>query len=200
MLNTAEDGESLQLPDGRRRSSEFRVRVWDPMESLRWTPTIIVANVLGNDTADVIDAEEDEAVQGFLPQRPNEPLDVWRGIRSAIRDGDFLDAQDLVKPAVEVTAIAACLSILAILSSPHSGWSPEIRLMKPMCFPEMRGRPILPGHDLRRHMALKPLRCQLSTVLGSQASSFLRSSVNRELLTQGNVLQGQGCPRHQRGL
>jgi hypothetical protein len=26
-------------------------------------------------------------VQGLFPQRPNEPLDVWRCVRSAIRDG-----------------------------------------------------------------------------------------------------------------
>ncbi len=36
------------------------------MEGLRWTPTVVVANVLGNDTADAIDAEEDEVVQGSL--------------------------------------------------------------------------------------------------------------------------------------
>ncbi len=38
------------------------------MDGLRWTRAVVVANVLGGDTADVIDAEKDEVVQGFLPK------------------------------------------------------------------------------------------------------------------------------------
>ena len=35
-----------------------------------------------------------------------------------------------------------------------------------MCARGMRGRPTLPDRDLRRHIALKPLRCHPSTVAG----------------------------------
>ncbi len=66
VLNATEDWERHQLSGGRRRLSEFRVRVWDPMDGLRWTPTNVIVNVLGGNTADVIDTEEDEVVQGVL--------------------------------------------------------------------------------------------------------------------------------------
>lgn len=111
VLNTAEDGESHQPSGGRRRFSEFRVRVWYAMDGLRRPPTIVVANVLGSDTADVINVEEDEVVQRFLSQRPIEPLDVRRCIRSAKRNGEPFNAHRLVKPAVQVAAIAAPLAV-----------------------------------------------------------------------------------------
>ena len=69
MLKAIEDGKRPELFDGWWRLSEFRVRIWDPMGRLRWTPATAVANVLGNDTADVIDAEEEEVVQSLLLQR-----------------------------------------------------------------------------------------------------------------------------------
>ncbi len=69
MLNATEDGERHEPPIGRRRLPEFRVGIRDPMNGLRRPRAIVVANVLGNDTPDVIDAEEDEVVQGLLAQR-----------------------------------------------------------------------------------------------------------------------------------
>ena len=62
MLDASEDGESHQLSGGRRRFSEFRVRVRDAMSGLGRSCAIVVANVLGGDTAGVIDTEEDEVV------------------------------------------------------------------------------------------------------------------------------------------
>ncbi len=59
----------------------------------------------------------------------------------------------------------------AILSSPQPGWSVEMRLMKAMCSRGMRGRPIFPGPDLRRQIALNPLRCQPTTVAGFTMTS-----------------------------
>ena len=37
------------------------------VDGLRWTFAVVVSDELGNDTVDVINAEKDEVVQGFLP-------------------------------------------------------------------------------------------------------------------------------------
>jgi hypothetical protein len=71
---------------------------------------IVGANVLTRDAADVIDAEEDEVVQGFLPKGTIEPLDVRGSIGCAVRDGESFDAHDLTQP-LEVATIAAYLAI-----------------------------------------------------------------------------------------
>lgn len=47
------------------------------MDGLGWSRPIVVTNVLPNDTVDVADAEEDEVVQCFLSECPNETFDVW---------------------------------------------------------------------------------------------------------------------------
>ena len=54
--------ERHQLSDGRRGLPKFRVGIWDTMDGLGRARAIVVANALGGDTADVIDAEEDEVV------------------------------------------------------------------------------------------------------------------------------------------
>ena len=105
MLDATKDLESYQPAGPRWRLSQFRIRVWNPVGGLRWTHTIIVADVLGNDAADVTDAEEDEVIQCLLPKRPDESLDEWGGIGLVVGDGDSLDGHDLVELAVEMTAI-----------------------------------------------------------------------------------------------
>ena len=45
VLNATEDRESDKLTDRRRRLSEFQVGIWNPMDGLRWPPTIAVAKV-----------------------------------------------------------------------------------------------------------------------------------------------------------
>ncbi len=45
------------------------------------------------------------------PRRPIEPLDEWRCVGRTVRDRKPLDDHDLIKPAVQVAAIAAPLAI-----------------------------------------------------------------------------------------
>ena len=47
------------------------------MNRLRWPGTVVVLHVLGDDTTDVIDAEEEEVVECFLSKGPDEAFDVW---------------------------------------------------------------------------------------------------------------------------
>ena len=82
------------------------------MDGLRRTGAVVVPDVLGHDPTDVIGAEEDEVVQGLLPKRPIEPLDVRRGIRRAIGNGDAFDAYDLVEPTVEMTTVASLPTVV----------------------------------------------------------------------------------------
>ena len=76
MLDAAENGKGDDPSPSWRRHAQFRIRVRDSMDRLRGARPIVIANVLSNDTPDVIDGEEDEVIQGFLPQRSIEPLDV----------------------------------------------------------------------------------------------------------------------------
>ena len=71
MLDAAKHGKGHELPVPRERLLQLWIRLWNPMDSLGRTRPIIVTNVLAKDTADVVDAEEDEVVQRFLPQRPD---------------------------------------------------------------------------------------------------------------------------------
>jgi hypothetical protein len=107
MLNAAEDGQRHQLPIGRWRLPELGVGIWDPMDGLRRPRAIVVANVLTHNATDVIHAEEDEVVQGFLAQRPVESLDVRRSVGRTVGDGQAFDAHDLTQPLVEVATISA---------------------------------------------------------------------------------------------
>ncbi len=102
VLDPAEDGESHKSAVRGRRHLQLGVWVRNAMDGLRRTGAIVVANVLAGDTADVTDAKEDEMVQGLLSQRPVEPLNIWRCIWSAKRNGEPFDAQDSVQPAVQV--------------------------------------------------------------------------------------------------
>ena len=56
------------------------------MNRLRGTSPVVVADVLGDDTADVIGCEEDEIVQGLVPQSLHEALGMRGCIRRAVRD------------------------------------------------------------------------------------------------------------------
>ena len=67
----------------------------------------------------------------------------------------------IVLPEWLIPNLAASSS--AILSSPYSGWSVDMRLMKLMCFHGIRGRP---GLDLLRHRALSPVFAQPMTFAG----------------------------------
>ena len=57
----------------------------------------------------------------------------------------------------------------AILSSPHSGWSVEMRRMKAMCLRGIRGRPTW-QRERRRQSSVKAWRCQAITVSGLTTS------------------------------
>jgi len=81
------------------------------MDCLRRPCAIVVSNVLGNDTPDVIDTEEDEVVQGFFAQRAVKTFDIRRSIGCAVGDGKTFDAHDLTKPLVEVAAVGARLAV-----------------------------------------------------------------------------------------
>ena len=76
MLNAAKDRQGDKFAIRRRRLLQVRIRIWNPVDGLRWT-RMIVENIFGNDPADVIDAKKDKVVQRFLTQRPIETLDVW---------------------------------------------------------------------------------------------------------------------------
>ena len=77
VLDAAKDGKGHQLAEPWRRLHLFRIRLWNPVDCPGWARPIVITNVLSNDTADVADAEEDEVVQGFLSQRPDEAFDLW---------------------------------------------------------------------------------------------------------------------------
>ena len=61
---------------------------------------------------------EDEMVQSIFPQGAVESLQVCVCIWRAIGNGDALDAQDFVQPAVEVATVAALLAIFLSGESP----------------------------------------------------------------------------------
>ena len=77
VLDAAKDGKGHELAEPWRRLHQFRIRLWNSVNGLGWARPIVVTNVLSNDTADMADAEDDEVVQRFLPQRPDEAFDVW---------------------------------------------------------------------------------------------------------------------------
>jgi hypothetical protein len=106
-------------------------------------------------------------------------------------------------------------------SERHTGWSPEMRMMKPMCVRRMGGLPISVGRDLRRQKSLKPLRCHPITVsgltmtrgrvqsgqslrratqntrsLGPESGAPVSPQADSQLLSQGRVLQGQSSLEH----
>lgn len=56
------------------------------MDRLRWTRPVVVADVLIDDTADVVDAQEDEMVERLLAQRSHESLDVGGCVGCAVGD------------------------------------------------------------------------------------------------------------------
>lgn len=69
MLNAAEDGEGHEHACLRRWLPQLWVRVGNPVNRLRWPGCIVILNEFHGCPASVIDAEEDEVVQGLLPQR-----------------------------------------------------------------------------------------------------------------------------------
>ena len=77
VLYAAKDGKGHELAKPWGRLHQFRIRIWNSVNGLGWTRPIVITNVLRNDTAKVIDAEEDKVIQRFLPQRPDEAFDVW---------------------------------------------------------------------------------------------------------------------------
>ena len=77
MLDTTENRESDKFTIRRRRLLQFRIRVWNPVDSLRRTRMIVIVNVLANNPADVINTEKNKVVQGLLPERPVESFDMW---------------------------------------------------------------------------------------------------------------------------
>ena len=85
---------------------KFRVRIWDPMDGLRRTPAIVVANVLGSDTADVIDAEEDEVIQHVFAKGPVKSLDLGIGVGCPVRSRQASNIHDVGEPAIEAAAMA----------------------------------------------------------------------------------------------
>ena len=68
--------QSYQTPRVRGWFPQFRIRIRDPMDRLRWTGPVVVADVPGDDGTDVVLAEEDEVIRRFLPQRPHEAFDL----------------------------------------------------------------------------------------------------------------------------
>ena len=58
------------------RFLQLWVRIRNPVNRLRWPGTVVILHVLGDDTTDVIDAEEEEVVECFLSKCPDEAFDV----------------------------------------------------------------------------------------------------------------------------
>ena len=63
MQHAAEDGQSDEPPGRERRLPQFRIRIRDPVDGLRRTRAVVVADVLSDDPVDVIDGEEKEVIQ-----------------------------------------------------------------------------------------------------------------------------------------
>ncbi len=106
MLNAAEDGEGDEPSFLRWRPLQVRVGVGYGMSCLGRTCAIVECHELTRDSSNVIFAQEDEVMQSVLAKSSVEALDVgicvWRPKRSRYS----LDFQHLLKPEVEVTAIA----------------------------------------------------------------------------------------------
>ena len=80
--------------------------------SKRRAPTVVGTDELRQHPANVPDAQEDEVVQGFLPQSSDEPLNVRSGVRGPIGNREPTDAEHFSEPAVEVTPAGPLLAVL----------------------------------------------------------------------------------------
>ena len=69
-----------------RRLLQLWIRIRDRVDRLRRPRAIVIANVIGYNTPDVIDAEEQEVIQRFLTKRPDETLDVRGCVGRAVGD------------------------------------------------------------------------------------------------------------------
>jgi len=138
MLDAAEDGQSHELSSSRRRLPQFRIRIRNPVDRLRWARAVVVAHELRHDAADMVGRQEDEVVEGFFSKGANESLDVGRGVWRAVRDGNTLAPHDLVQPAVQVAAVAAPAVVLF-----HDHWSPVLPEDPVVVMHEEARRPVL---------------------------------------------------------
>ena len=66
VLNAAQHGQRNELPLGWRRLPQLGIRVRDSVNRLRRPCSIVVFDERGNDLSNVLDAKEDEVVQGVF--------------------------------------------------------------------------------------------------------------------------------------
>ena len=95
---------SVPSADGEARSSGYGSR--DRVDCLRRPGAVVVSHVGVHDPPEMRDGEKEEVVEGFLPQGPHEPFDMGGRVRRAVRDGDALETHHLMKPAIEMAAVA----------------------------------------------------------------------------------------------
>lgn len=118
MLNASEDRKRNEVAGRRRRLLQFRIRIGNPVDRLRWSRAVVVGDELKRHAADVVGVEEDEVIERLLPQRPHEPFDMRRGVGRAIGDGQPVDSHDFAQPAVDLTTVAVDMAIPLDLYGP----------------------------------------------------------------------------------